>query len=113
MAAGVTILDFWSEWFKVFFIYKSVEVTLILPVKVHVNWPYCSEGSKQIFKLATVGSVLDFQSEQINYFWSTSHQDTSYHVSSKLAFCFWRSSAKYISKTAATAAILDFWSKQS
>ena len=44
------------------------------------------------------------------YFWSTSHPDTSYQVSSELAF--WFRSAKYIFQMAAMVTILDFQLEQ-
>ena len=42
------------------------------------------------------------------YFWSTSHPDTSYQISSPCAFLFRRKSSKKIFKLATVAAILDF-----
>ena len=55
---------------------------------------------------------LDFWSDDLNYFLSTSHLDDSYQVSSQLAFCFRRRSEKLIFKMDAMATILDFQSEQ-
>ena len=45
-----------------------------------------------------------------SHFWSISHPDASYQVSSQLAFGFRRRSEKKIFKMATMEAILDFWS---
>ena len=65
-----------------------------------------------IFKMATVAATWISDPNDFSYFWSTSHPNASYQVSSQLAFRFRRRSEKYIFKMAAMAAILDFWSKQ-
>ena len=60
--------------------------------------------------MATIVAILDFQSERFYFFfWSTSHPDASYQVSSRMAFRFRRRSEKQIFKIAAMAAILHFW----
>ena len=51
-----------------------------------------------------MATILDFQSEQL-YFWSTSRPNTSYKVSSQVAFQI-RISSKLIFKMAALAALL-------
>ena len=50
--------------------------------------------------------------KDFNYFWSNSHPDVSYQVSSQWAFRFRRRSKKYIFKMAAIVAILDFQLEQ-
>ena len=53
----------------------DLQVALILPIKFPVDWPIWLRRkiSKQIFKMATVASILDFRSDHL----STSHLDTS------------------------------------
>ena len=46
------------------------------------------------------------------YFWSTSHPDASYQVSSQMGLWFRRRSGKYIFKMAAMAATLNFRSER-
>ena len=41
-----------------------LQVTLMLPTKFRVNWPFSSgEELKNIFKMAAMVAILDFQSE--------------------------------------------------
>ena len=44
--------------------------------------------------MATKAAILDFQSNDLSYFWSTSHLDTSNEVSSQLAFFIQEKSSK-------------------
>ena len=92
MVARATILDFPMGTILITF---DLQVTLMCPIKFQVNWPFHSgQIQKLIFKMATVAAILDFQSEQqirtiLVNFWSISHLDTSYQVSSQLAFLLW------------------------
>ena len=73
----------------------DLQVTLILPIKFWVNWPYCSEEIQNRFSSWLLWWPYWISNlNKFSYFWSTSHPDTSYHVSSKLAFPFRRRSAK-------------------
>ena len=55
MATMAAIWDFLSQRFELFF---YLQVTLMLPTKFRVNWPFSSEEEgKQTFKLAP---ILDF-----------------------------------------------------
>ena len=99
MAIVTNILDFRSDQPKLFLIYKSPGY--FLPRFESVGFSVCEKMSKTVFKMAAVAAILDFQS------WSTSHNNTTYQVSSQLAVRFRRSSSKYIFKMAVKAAILD------
>ena len=88
-------LDFWSEWFQLFLIYK---LSICLSVQE-------SKGK------TAMAAILDFRLEWYKYFWSTSHPDIPYKVSRQLAFWFRRRSAKWIFKMAYMVAILDFRSE--
>ena len=85
-------------------------VTQMLPTKFKVNWPFISgEAAKNRFSRGLPWRpswISDWNS--LSYFWSTSRPDASYQVSIHLAFLPWRSSSKYIFKTATMAGILDF-----
>ena len=59
--------------------------------------------------MSTMAAILDIQSNDFSYFWSSSHLDTSFQVLSQVAFGF-RKSSKQIFKMATMAAILEFWS---
>ena len=67
-------------------------------------------GSIQIFKMATMAAILDYQSERFYFFFLlTSHPNTSCQVSSQLTLWFRVRSSKQIFKMAARAAMhLDF-----
>ena len=99
------VLDFRFELFQLFLIYKS---------------PWCFLLSfKSIGLSIQKKRQIDFQNpswisdrNDISYFWSKSHFDTSYQVSSQLAFRFRRRRLKKIFKMAAMLAILDFGSEQ-
>ena len=65
----------------------DLQVTLIVPSKFGVNWPFSSgEEAKNRFsrwqpwRPSWISDQNDF-----SYFWSTSHPDASYQVSSQLA----------------------------
>ena len=62
----------------------DVQVTLMLPTKFQVNWPFCSgEEGKNRFSRWPPPWILD--QNNFSYFCSTSHSDTSCQVSSQLA----------------------------
>ena len=43
----------------------DLQVTLMLPSKFGVNWPFGSgEEAKKIFKMAAMAAILDFGSER-------------------------------------------------
>ena len=71
----------------------DLQVTLIFPTKFGVNWPF-SAGNEvknrfsrwRPWQPSWISDRNDF-----SYFWSTSHPDASYQVSSQLAFGFRRS----------------------
>ena len=87
MDTMAAILDFWLEWFMLFLIYKS---------------PRCFLPSfKSTGLLVQKKGKIDLQDESWNsdrkdfsYFWSTSHPNASYQVSSQLGFWFRRRSGK-------------------
>ena len=99
-------LGFPISWILAIFV---LQVTLILPTKFGVNWPFGSGNEvKNWFSRwrpwqpSWISDRNDF-----SYFWSTSHSDASYQVLSQLAFGLIRRSEKMIFKMAAMAAILD------
>ena len=57
-------------------------------------------------------AVLDFHWNNFSHFWSTSHPNASYQVSSQMAFPFRRRSEIQIFKMVAMVAILDFRPEQ-
>ena len=60
---------------------------MMLPTKFQVNWPFGSgEEAKNRFSRWPPSSISD--GNDFNYFWSTSHPDASYQLSSQLAFGF-------------------------
>ena len=65
---------------------SDLQVTLMLPSKFGVNWPFGSGEAKNRFsrwwpwRPSWISVRNDF-----SYFWSTSHPDASYQVSSQLA----------------------------
>ena len=62
MAAMVAILDFSLE---PLFAILDLQVTLMLPTKFQVNWPFISgeEAKKKILKMAAMVAILDFLSK--------------------------------------------------
>ena len=69
MAAMTTILVFDRQEFS----YFDLQVTLMLPTKFGVNWPFGSgeeakkkkkKKKKKIFKMAAMAAILDFRSER-------------------------------------------------
>ena len=74
----------------------ELQVTSILPMKLRVNWHFCSEEKVQNSFSTWLLGQQSWTSNQndFSYFLSTSHSDTSYQVSSKLAFLFWRTISK-------------------
>ena len=82
----------------------------MLHIKFQVDWPFGSAGeAKNRFsrwlpwRPSLISDWNDF-----SYFWSTSHPNASYQVSSQLAFRFRRRNEKQMFKMATMAAILDF-----
>ena len=68
----------------IYFFY--LEVTMMLPTKFHVNWPFVSEEKKNSFQMGGHYSHLGFRiGKSFSYFCSTRHPDASYQVSSQLA----------------------------
>ena len=62
----------------------DLQVTLMLPSKFGVNWPFGSgEKAKNRFSRWQPSWISDWH--DFSYFWSTSHPDASYQVSSQLA----------------------------
>ena len=79
-----------------------LQITQIIPTKFRVNWPYGSEED-------TLNRFPRWWPwNNFSYF---CHFNAFYQVSSQLAFWFRRRTAKYISKIAAMAAILDILSE--
>ena len=70
----------------------DLQVIPMLPTQFRVNWVFCSGKEVKIdFHDGHHGSHLGFMTGTIlAFFWSTSHPDASYHVSSQLAFRFRR-----------------------
>ena len=64
------------------------QVTLMLPTKFRVNWPFDSEEAKTRFSRWWPTWISD--RNDFSYFWSSSHPDASYQVSIQLAFQFRR-----------------------
>ena len=88
----------------------DVQVTLMLPTKFQVNWPFVSgeEAKNGFSRWQPWPSSWIYDQNNFSYFRSTSHPDASYQVSSQLAFWFRRRREKKIFKM---AAILDCESK--
>ena len=60
MTAMVTILDFYSEWFKLIFIYKSP--LYFLPSFQAIGHSVQEKSSaKYIFKMVAMAAILDFR----------------------------------------------------
>ena len=90
----------------------NLQVIPMFPTQFQVNWPFVSgeEAKKGFLRLPPWWPSVISDGNDLSYFWSTSHLDASYQVSSRMAFWFRRRSEKYIIKMAAMAAILDFGS---
>ena len=82
----------------------DLQVTLMLPTESQANWLFSSEEEVKTGFQDGLGG----QRNNFSYFWSTSHPDTFYRVSSQLAHQFSRSKKIFFSKMVATEAILDF-----
>ena len=55
-------LGIWTDTILAIF---DLQVTLMLPSKFGVNWPFGSgEEAKKIFKMAAMAAILDFRSER-------------------------------------------------
>ena len=78
-------------------IFFYLQVTLMLPTKFLVNWLLCLGEAKNRFsrwppwRPSWISDRHDF-----SYFWSTSHPNASYQVSSQMAFRFRRRREKLI-----------------
>ena len=71
----------WRPWRPSIF---DLQVTLMLPSKFGVNWPFSSgEEAKNRFSRWRPSWISN--RHNFSYFWSTSHPDASYQVSSQLA----------------------------
>ena len=55
----------------------DLQVTLMLPTKFRVNWPFDSEEAKTRFSRWWPSWISD--RNDFSYFWSSSHPDASYH----------------------------------
>ena len=62
----------------------DLQVTPMLPFKFPVNWPFCS-GEEAKNRFSRWGPFWISDRNDFSYFWSTSHPDASYQVSSQLA----------------------------
>ena len=73
-------------------------------MKFQVNWPFGSgKEVKNIFsRWRPWWPSWSSNGNDFSYFWSTSHPDASYQVSSQFAICFRRRSEKQIFKMAVT-----------
>ena len=72
------------------------QVTPLLPTKFQVNWPFGSGEAKYRFSRWPQWRPFWISGRSVFiYFWSTSHSDASYQVSSQLVFWFRRRSEKY------------------
>ena len=69
------ILDFRSEWFKQFLIYKSPQC--FLPSFQSTSCLVQEKKQKIDFKMAALAAILDSDRQDFSYFWSTSHPDAS------------------------------------
>ena len=105
---------------KIFKMATMVAISRILAILIYKS-PWCFLPSLESIGLSAqeMKWKIDFwrwwpwqpfwisDQHDFSYFWSTSHPDASYQVSSQLTFGFRKRSKKYIFKTAAMAAILD------
>ena len=92
----------------------DLQVTLMLPTKFQVNWPFGSgkEAKNRFSRWPSWRSSLAFQIESILAILIYKSPACFYQVSSQLTFRSRRRSKKYISKMAAAAAVLDFRSER-
>ena len=90
----------------------DLHVTLMLPTYFKVNKPFCSgeEVKNRFSRWPPWRPSWVPNRNDISHFWSISHPDASYQVSSQLAFGFRKRSEKKIFKMATMVAILDFGS---
>ena len=108
MAAMAAIWDILSQWFELFFIYKSPRCFLPsfesigLSVQKKKGKIHFQDGRHLGFPIGTILAI----------FISTSHPDVSYQFSNQLALWFRKISEKRSFKMAVMVAILDFRSKQ-
>ena len=63
----------------------DLQDTLMLPTKFQVNWPFGS-GEEEKNRLSRWRPSWISDGNDFSYFWSTSHPDASYQVSSQLPF---------------------------
>ena len=78
----------------------ALQVTMILPSKFRVNWPFGSgnEVKNRFSRWRPWQPSWISDRNNFSYFWSTSHPNASYQVSSQLAFRCRKRSEKYIFK---------------
>ena len=81
----------------------------MLSTKFRVNWPFGSgeEAQNRFPRQRPWRSAWISDWKDYSYFFSTSHPDASYQISSQLAFLFNRRKEKQIFKMATMAAVLD------
>ena len=101
------IFDFRSKRFELFF---DLQVTMILPTKFRVSWPFGSGDEGKIYcRNGRHGGQFGFSvGNDYIYFLPKGYSGTSNQVSSQLVFWFRRQRGKYIFKEAAMAATWDF-----
>ena len=100
----------WQSWRNLGFSIKIIlaifdlQVTRMLPTEFQVNWSFGSgvEAKNRFLSWPQAQPASISNRNDFSYFWSTSHPDASYPVSSQLAFLFKRRSEKQIFKMAAT-----------
>ena len=107
-------------WFQIGTILAifDLQVTLILLIKFRVKWPYTSRVEVRNrfsrwwpWKPSWISECNNFRVFFCCFFFIYMSPNSSYQVSSHLAWRFRSKGSKYISKTEAMAAILDFPSK--
>ena len=90
MATMCGHLEFWNGTILAIF---DLQVTPMLPTKSQGNWPLGSGEVKNRFsRWPPWQPSLISHWNNFSYFWSTSHPDAAYQVSSQLAFWFRRRS---------------------
>ena len=64
----------------------DLQVTPMLPIEFGVDWPFCSgeEAKNRFSRWRPWRPSWIFDRNEFSYFWSTSHPDASYQVSSQL-----------------------------
>ena len=88
--------SWWPPWISDWKIlaFFDLFVTLMLPTKFQVNWPFGSGEVKNNFQDSHHGNHHRPKLNDFSYFLSTSHPYASYQVSSQWAFLFRRGKKK-------------------